>query len=144
MNGGEKMNMYTTASMLYGSSFDSYKEEIMHQSYKQLTSKPDINDVICYKLDCNALKDALFVIDNIRENKMKIKWSSVNTWAVTYRRKYVCDLRIHNGSLSIGPVSDVLATRVKTMPKTQESIGQFIDALRDSMNGGQEAFVLSH
>jgi len=130
--------------MLHGVSFDKYKEEVVHQSYKQEKTKPDIIDVICHKLDGDALKDALFVIDNIRENKMKIKWASVNTWAVKYRHKHVCDLKIEKDSLSIGPVNDVLATRVKRMSQNQESIANLIDALRDSMTGPKEAFVLSH
>ena len=138
------MNMIFTASMLQEVSFDSYKEEVVHQSYKQARTKPNINDVICHKLDGDALKDALFVIDNIRENKMKIKWTSVNTWSVKYRFKHVCDLKITKESLSIGPVNDVLATRVKRMSNNQESITQLIDALRDSMTGPKEAFVFSH
>jgi len=140
----KEMNMINTASMQHGLSFDSYKEDVIHRSYKQASTKPDINDVICHKLDGDALKDALFVIDNIRENKMKIKWSSVNTWAVKYRLKHVCNLKIEKDSLSIGPVNDVLATRVKRMSNNQESIAQLIDALRDSMTGQKEAFVLSH
>ena len=138
------MNMIIMSSMLNGVSFSIYKEEIIHRSFKQARTKPDIADVICHKLDGDALKDALFVIDNILENKMKIKWSSVNTWAVKYKRKHVCDLKIANDSLSIGPVNDVLATRVKSMSKNQESIAQLIDALRDSVSGAKEAFVLSH
>jgi len=140
----KKMNTIFTASMLHGLSFDSYKEEVIHQSYKQASTKPNINDVICHRLDGDALKDALFVIDNIRENKMKIKWSAVNTWAVTYRFKHVCDLKIEKDSLSIGPVNDVLATPVKRMSHDQECIVLLIDTLRDSMTGAQEAFVLSH
>ena len=133
-----------TASMLNGLSFDTYKEEVVHKSHKQASTKPDINNVICHKLDGSALKDALFVIDNISENKMKIKWSSVNTWAVKYRRKHVCDLKIENDSLSIGPVNDVLATRVRRISNNQENIVQLIDALRDSITGAKEALVLSH
>ena len=138
------MNLIITSSMLNGVSFSRYKEEIVHRSHKQVTTKPDIADVICHKLDGDALKDALFVIDNILENKMKIKWSSVNTWTVKYKRKHVCDLTITNNSLSIGPVNDVLATHVKNMSNNQESIQQLIDALRDSVSGAKEAFVLSH
>ena len=138
------MNTTITASMIYGSSFDSYKEEIIHQSYKLERTRPEIEMAICHKLEGDALKDALFVIDNIRENKMKIKWSAGNTWSVQYKRKHVCDLTIEKGILNIGPVSDVLSTRVKRMSHNQESIEQLIDALRDSMTGAKESFVLSH
>ena len=138
------MNINMTASMVYGSSFDNYKAEVIHQSYVQSNTKPDIDGAVCHKLEGDALKDALFVIDNIRENKMKIVWSSGNTWSVKYRRKHVCDLRIEKDSLSIGPVNDVLATRVRNMSNNQESIEQIIEALRNSIAGSKEAFVLSH
>ena len=138
------MNMNITASMVHGSPIDNHKEEMIHQSYNQSTTKPGINDVICHKLDGDALKDALFIIDNILENKMKIKWSAVNTWAVKYKHKYVCDLKIKNDNLVIGPVNDVFATRVKQMSHNQESIVHFIETLRDSITGAKESFVLSH
>ena len=138
------MNMTITVGIVPGLSFDNFKEDEIHQSYKQASTKPYINDVICHILDGDALKDALFVIDNISENKMKIKWSSVNTWAVKYRHKHVCDLKIENDSLSIGPVNDVLATRVRRISNNQENIVQLIDALRDSITGAKEALVLSH
>jgi len=138
------MDISIMASMLNRSSFDKYREEAIHQSYKQANTRPDINDVVCHTLDGNALKDALFVIDNILENKMKIKWSSVNTWAVRYRFRHVCYLKIEKDSLSIGPVNDVLATRVKRMSHNQENIVHLIETLRDSMTGAKEALVLSH
>ena len=121
-----------------------YPEENINISYDQRITRPDIDTVVCYKLGGDALKDALFVIDNIRENGMKIKWDSLDTWSVKYKRKHVCDLMIKNGSLIIGPVNDVLATRVKTMSHNQESIEQLIEALRETMTGSKEAFVLAH
>ena len=120
------------------------REETMQSSKDQLRTRPEIDNVVCFILDGDALKNALFVIDNILENKMKIKWTAVNTWSVQYKRKHVCDLRIENDFLSIGPVNDVLATRVLSMSHNQESIEQLIDALRNSITGAKEAFVLSH
>ena len=99
----------------------------------QMSDRPDIVDAICHNLDGDALKDALFIVDNIRENKMKIKWSSVNTWAVKYRRRHVCDLRVEHGSLKIGQVSDILATRVKYMTYDFESMKRLMDTLKNSM-----------
>ena len=138
------MNMNFTDNMIYGSTLTSYKDEILHKSCEQSIAKPGINDVICHKLDGDALKNALFVIDNILENRMQIKWSAVNTWSVKYKRKQVCDLRIESDTLSIGPVNDVLATSVKNMSYNQESIAQLIDALRDSITDTKETLVLSH
>jgi len=72
---------------------------------------------------------------------MKIKWFSVNVWTVRYKGRYVCDLRIENGSLVIGEISGVLATRVKSMPHSQENVERFINALRDSVTAGQSVYA---
>ena len=109
---------------------------------EQATSRPKIDDVICHYLDGENQKDAFFVIDNIRENKMKIKWSSVNTWSVSYKRKHVCDLRISKDYLTIGPVSEVLAIRVKNMSYNRENMKRLVDALRSSITGPQEAYAM--
>ena len=107
----------------------------------QLEIKHNIDTVICHSLDGSALKEALFVIDNIRENKMKIKWFSVNVWTVRYKGRYVCDLRIENGALIIGEISGVLATRVKTVPHSPVTVERFMNALRDSLTAGQKAYA---
>jgi len=107
----------------------------------QLRNRPNIDDVICHSLDGSSLKEALFVIDNIRENKMKIKWVSVNVWTVRHKGRYVCDLRIENDSLVIGEISGVLATRVKTMPHSPENVERFINALRSSVTAEQSVYA---
>jgi len=107
----------------------------------RLDSKQSIDSVICHSLDGDALKEALFVIDNIREHKMKIKWFSVNVWTVRYKGRYVCDLRIKNGSLVIGEISGVLATRVRTIPHSPETVERFMNTLRDSLTAGQKAYA---
>ena len=108
---------------------------------EQIDKKLNIDDVICHILDGTALKEALFVIDNIRENKMKIKWFSVNVWTVRYKGRYVCDLRIEKDSLVIGEISGVLATRVKSVPHSPETVERFMNALRDSLTTGQKAYA---
>jgi len=106
--------------------------------HEQLTTRPSIDEVICHYLDGETLKEALFIIDNIRENNMKIKWTSINVWSVLYKRKHVCDLCIGNDSLSIGPISGVLATRVESASYEQKNIMQMIGALRSSVISMQE------
>ena len=108
-------------------------------AHEQLDTKPAIDNVICHYLDGETLKEALFIIDNIRENNMKIKWTSINVWSVLYKRKHVCNLYIYNGALSIGPISGVLATRVTGTQQNQENIMQMIGALRSSVTSMQEA-----
>ena len=109
----------------------------------QFEKRPNIDDVICYYVDGENLKEALFVIDNIRENKMKIKWFSANVWTVRYKRRYVCDLRIENDSLIIGEISGVLATRVRSSSHSPEHIERFINALRESITVKQSAYAVN-
>jgi len=104
----------------------------------QKKTKPQIDDVICQYLDGNTLKDALYIINNIREHEMKIKWASYNVWKVQYKRKHVCDLKIDKGSLHIGQVSGVLAIRVTNMSYDRESLNRMIEALRDSIAGSHD------
>ena len=98
------------------------RRETFVKAYEQPERKPKIDDIVCHYLDGEALKDALFIIDNIREHDMKIKWSAINVWSVQYKRKHVCDLRIENDSLHIGQVSGVLAIRVTNMSYDHESL----------------------
>jgi len=104
----------------------------------QKKAKPQIDDVICKYLDGESLKEAVYIINNIREHDMKIKWSAYNVWTVSYKRKHVCELRIDKGSLHIGQVSGVLAIRVTSMSYDRESINRMIEALRDSIAGVRE------
>ena len=95
----------------------------------QAMTRPEIDEVICQNLDGSALKDALFIVDNIRDNKMKIKWSSVNVWTVKFRGRHVCDLTVMHNSLRIGHVSNILATRVKRMSNDFEYTKRLVDAI---------------
>ena len=131
-------NAGTAMDMFYGIVINGNTEDNSHVISRQPETKPSIDDVICHAVDGEMLKDALFVIDNIRENNMKIKWAFVNVWSVKYKGKHVCDLRIENGSLVIGPVSGVLTTRVKVASRSKESLAELIAALRDSMAGAQK------
>jgi len=130
--------IYTAAGIIHESVFNFKNEERTQPLHDQLNTRPKIDDVICHSLDGDALKEALFIIDNIREHKMKIKWSSVNVWTVQYRRKHVCDIRIENGSLHIGKVSGVLAIRVTNMSYDYESLNRLIESLKNSIAGTQE------
>ena len=112
------------------------------QSHNQLRSRPSIDDVICHNLEGETLKEALFIIDNIRENKMKIKWSAINVWSVEYKRKHVCDLRIENGNLIIGKLSDILITHVKELSYDPQTANPLFDALIDLANGDRKALAM--
>jgi len=125
-------------NLCYKPVLNSITDTDIHLAQEQVNSKPGIDNVICHALDGEALKEALFIIGNIRENKMRIKWSAVNVWSVRYKFKHVCDLSISKNSLVIGPVNDVLATRVKNMSYTHENISWLIDALRNPVKDTQE------
>jgi len=133
----KKMKTYNE-SLYYRPVFNSITDTEIHLAQEQLNTKPGIDNVICHELDGEALKEALFIINNIRQHKMRIKWSAVNVWSVHSRFRHVCDLSIKNDSLLIGPVNDVLATRVKDMPFTQENINWLIDTLRNPVKDAQE------
>jgi len=135
MNAYEATGM-TTATMYYA----GIKASSL-SLFDALKNHPQIDNTVCHNLDGNALKDALFIIDNIREHNMKINRSSHNVWSVQYKRKHVCDLRLDNNHLVIGPVNDVLATRVKEMSYTRENINWLIDALRNPATSMQEAYA---
>ena len=130
------------AGLVYSAELYKDCDKETSSANEQLRTRPNIDDVICHSLEGKTLKEALFVIDNIRDNDMKIKWFSPNVWSVQYRRKHVCDLRIENGSLSIGPISEVLVTRVADISYEMEKIEQLINALRNSMTVTQKAYAL--
>ena len=133
------MNTYVTPVIFSEALLRDANQETDVSAQTQTRDKTMIDAVICQNLDGDKLKEALFIIDNIRENNMKIKWSSVNVWSVRYKRKHVCDLRVANGSMRIGPVNDILATRVKNMTHDFESLKQLIDTLKSSISDPQEA-----
>jgi len=139
----KRMNTYAAAGRLFDTIATIMQNDDGNNSmisiHEQLEAKPKIDDVICHYLDGEALKDALFIIDNIREHDMKIKVSSINVWSVQYKGKHVCDLRIKDDSLHIGQVSGVLAIRVTNMSYDHESLNRLIEALRDSITGAQDA-----
>ena len=119
--------------------FINSKEETDFTAPQQVNSKPVIDDVICHYLEGEALKEALFIIENIYSFNMKIKWSSVNVWSVWYKRKHTCDIAIKNDSLIIGNVSDIFATRVKYMTYDFENMKRSIYALTNAIVEPQEA-----
>jgi len=141
------MNMNLTQvspAILYEGIYGINRMDSEVNMYEQVDDRPKIiDDVICHYLDGQALKEALFVIDNIRDHKMKIKWSKVNVWSVSYKRKHVCDLRIDKDSLHIGPVNDVLGIRITNMAYDHDSLNRMIRAIRDSIAVNAEP-VLAH
>ena len=132
------MNESVSTNMAFVGMSMRMNSETRHLHQEQVTTRPEIDDVICHFLEGDTLKDAMIFIDNIRANKMKIRWSSVNVWSVQYKRKHVCDLRIEKGSLVIGAISGVLITHVNNVSRNPEYAKQFINALKSSIPLEQE------
>ena len=127
------MNTEITTKMFNAFTMETNNGTRKLTAHDQVKFRPQIDEIICQNLDGNAQKEALFIIDNIRENKMKIKWSAVNVWKVKFRGRHVCDLTVVHGALRIGHVSDILATRVKYMSNDFEYTRRLIDAISNSM-----------
>ena len=136
------MNTHIDNMTYSGVMLIEYNEATKQDAYGQLKSRPAIDSVVCHQLEGSALKEALFIIDNIEANKMKITWSSLNVWSVKYGRKHVCDLSIENGSLVIGQLSQALITRVKDKSRNKENMMQLIDAMLNAMPRTQEAYAM--
>ena len=133
-----------TPAILYEGIYGINRMDSEVDMYEQVDNRPKIiDDVICHYLDGQALKEAMFVIDNIRDHKMKIKWSKYNVWSVRYKRKHVCDLRIERDALHIGPVNDVLGIRITNMSYDHDSLNRLIRNLRDSIAVTHEP-ILAH
>ena len=133
------MNTYLAPGLIHLIKQSRENEMTRSLAHEQLRSRPEIDDVVCHYLDGSTLKDALYIIDNIREHKMKIKWSSINVWSIWYRRKHVCDLSIKNDALHIGKVNGILEIRVTDMLYSPESVRRLILSLRDSIASRQES-----
>ena len=136
------MNLYNDNLLYSGMMLLESIETTKQDAYGQLKSRPDIDTMVCHQLEGSALKEALFIIDNVEENGMKIRWSSVNVWSVHYGRKHVCDLSIGNGSLVIGQLSEALITRVKDKSRNKENMMQLIEIMRNAMPRTQEAYAM--
>ena len=118
-------------------------EETKHKGPEQVSARPNIDDVICHILEGNALKDALAFIDNIRANRMKIRWSSVNVWSVSYKRRHVCDIRLEKGSWSVSQISENINTREAYFPYNSERMIWLIRAQKDSVSEDQQLLKVS-
>ena len=133
------MNTNIAHSLIQLLKLDRKIDTTIAPAHEQMMTNPEIDDVICHYLDGGTLKEALYIIDNIREHKMRIKWSSINLWTVRYRRKHVCDLSIKNDALHIGKVNGILEIRVTDMLYSPESLRRLIISLKNSKANRQGA-----
>ena len=116
------------------------KRRKKHSHENQMDTRPSIDDAVCHYLDGKALKDALRFIENIRKNKMKIKWSSVNTWSVYHKRKHVSDIKIGNGIWGVSLAKK--QSNERYMPRNVESIWS-LNAIKEAIKRNQKSYQAS-
>ena len=136
------MGLFLLTGLLLSTEIYNGTDAKMPPAHEQLRNHPSIDEVVCHNLEGEALKEALFIIDNIRENKMKINWSAVNVWSVQYKHKHVCDLSIEKGKFVIGKLSDALITYVKDLSYEPQTTNPLFDALIDFVNGKEKALAM--
>ena len=136
------MNQVVTANL--GLMNQNMRDEDARYFYKmQIENRPEIDDVICQLLDGSALKEALIFIDNVRANRMKIKWSSVNVWSVSYRGKHICDIMVECGSWSVSHVNEYLSSQEGYVPYSTESKKWLVATLKNAITGSQKNYQKS-
>ena len=137
------MNNYVITTAALVSLAPGLIEETKHTSPEQVSARPNIDDVVCHLLEGNALKDALVFIDNIRANRMKIRWSSVNVWSVHYKHKHVCDIRLEKGSWNVSQISEHINTQEDYFPNSSERMIWLSRELKDSITEDRQLLKVS-
>jgi len=69
---------------------------------EQKLSKPKVEDVITALLKNETQKDALEFVDYVKSFKMTPQWASANSWAVNYKSKRVCYIKVSETSTGDG------------------------------------------
>ena len=137
------MNAHVMSNATLVSLAPNYVDETRHLSAEQVIARPEIDDVVCHLLEGDALKDALIFIDNIRANRMKIRWSSVNVWSVYHKHTHVCDIRLEKGSWSASQVSDQYNARVYYFSDSSECMIWLAREFRDTATEDQKLLKAS-
>lgn len=70
---------------------------------EQKKTKPKIEDIIYDLLKGNRKQDALDFVAYVKSLKMTPQWASANSWAVSYKNKRVCYIKVGNDSWYIRP-----------------------------------------
>jgi len=133
-----KMNDHVTTNAAFMSFAPRYSNETRHSSIEQVNARPEIDDVVCHLLEGDALKDALILIDNVRANRMKIRWSSVNVWSVYHKHMHVCDIRLEKGSWSVNLFSEYYNARVYYFSDNSECMIWLARELKDTVTEDQK------
>ena len=120
-----------------------FVDETRYLSAEQVSARPEIDDVVCHLLDGDVLKDALIFIDNVRANRMKIRWSSVNVWSVYYKHMHVCDIRLEKGSWSVSQISEQFDARVYYFSDSSECMIWLARELKDTVTEDQKLLKAS-
>ena len=129
-------HVMTTAALV--SLAPRFYDETRYLSTEQVSARPEIDDVVCHLLEGETLKDALIFIDNVRANKMNIRWTAVNVWSVYLKHTHVCDIRLESGSWSVSQISKHINARKDHTPGSSECMIWLVRDLKDSATEDQK------
>ena len=132
------MNDHVTTNAAFMSFAPRFNDKTRYLSTEQVNARPEIDDVVCHLLEGDALKDALIFIDNVRANRMKIRWSSVNVWSVYYKHMHVCDIRLEKDSWSLSQTGENYNARVYYFSDSSECMIWLARELKDTVTEDQK------
>jgi len=138
-----EMNYHVMSNATLTSLAPHFVDETRHLSAEQVNAHPEIDDVVCHLLEGNELKDALIFIDNVRANRMKIRWSAVNVWSVYYKHMHVCDIRLEKGSWSVSQNSEHIDGRVYYFSDSSECMIWLARELKGTVTEDQKLLKAS-
>lgn len=69
---------------------------------EQKESKPKVEEIINASLKNDNKKNALDFVDFVKSFRMTPQWASANSWAVNYKSKRVCYIKVHKDASGDG------------------------------------------
>ena len=103
----------------------------------------DIDTVMCNDLKGRTMKEALNFIDDIRSNKMKIKWLSDNVWSVQYKRKHIFDIKIEDGTWSVARICEKMNSQESFIRYCSENMKWLVGNVKNAIKGPQRSYQAS-
>ena len=118
-------------------------KEGRHLSWKQRRYRPRFEDVVSFLLDEDAAKSALIFVERLRADGMKVNWTAVNTWKVTYKREHVCNINIENGTWTVNYANRAMSPQQGYVPYCESSIKRLCDTMKSIVTGTHKAYQAS-
>lgn len=103
-------------------------------------SSTDIDYIICHTLEGRKQKEALIFVDDMRRNKMKIKWEHTNVWSVKSKNKHFFDLKVDNGSITIVRIHEHIRFIKNYAIHCADSMNRLIGTLEKLISGRRKVY----